>query len=90
MGINQEVSKRDLDQIRGLEDFDLIMLISDIHDHGWPIASETLCLMPGGMGDEEYLRRKKKNAWIWEALAARQAERRRGDAAGGRDQGPEA
>jgi hypothetical protein len=36
------VTDEELDMIRGLNDFDLIMLISEIHDHGWPIARKTL------------------------------------------------
>jgi hypothetical protein len=48
MDENQEVTARELKQIRGLDDFDLIMLISDIHDHGWEMARRTLAMMPGG------------------------------------------
>lgn len=33
---NQEVTDDELAKIRRLADFDLIMLISEIHDHGWP------------------------------------------------------
>ena len=66
---NQEIDDHELEQIRKLEDFDLIMLISEIHEMGWLIARETLCLMPGGKGQEEYLRLKKKNHILWEALA---------------------
>ncbi len=46
MSVNQNVSKSDLKKIRNLEDFDLIMLISEIHDHGWSVARCTLCQMP--------------------------------------------
>jgi len=42
LGKNQKIKKKDLDFIRSLEDFDLIMLLSDIHDHGWPMAHKTL------------------------------------------------
>lgn len=42
MSQNQKISKEDLNFIRRLEDFDLIMLISEIHDHGWPMAEKTL------------------------------------------------
>lgn len=42
---NQKISKAQLDQIRSLRDFDLTMLISDVHDHGWPIAARTLELI---------------------------------------------
>lgn len=47
-GDNQPVSKEQLAQIRLLDDFDLIMLISEINDHGWSVAQETLKLMPKG------------------------------------------
>lgn len=46
MSENRAVTKAQMAKIRRLEDFDLIMLISDIHDHGWEIAQETLALMP--------------------------------------------
>jgi len=42
MSANQKISKDELKKIRSLTDFDLIMLLSDIHDHGWPVASATL------------------------------------------------
>jgi hypothetical protein len=42
----QKITTDELAKIRNLEPFDLIMLISEIHDHGWPIARETLRLMP--------------------------------------------
>jgi len=45
---NQEVSPEELAKIRRLDDFDLIMLISEIHDHGWQIARATLAIMPEG------------------------------------------
>lgn len=45
---NQRVTPAELNKIRHLDDFDLIMLISDIHDHGWSIARKTLALMPEG------------------------------------------
>ena len=48
MNDNQEVSTEELAKIRKLEDFDLIMLISEIHDHGWEVARETLRMMPPG------------------------------------------
>jgi hypothetical protein len=35
---NLVISKDDLDFIRKLEDFDLIMLLSETHDHGWQDA----------------------------------------------------
>jgi hypothetical protein len=43
---NQQVTTTELAKIRNLDDFDLIMLISEIHDHGWPIARKTLAIMP--------------------------------------------
>jgi hypothetical protein len=43
---NQEVSNAQLKKIRCLADFDLIMLISEIHDFGWPVAATTLAMMP--------------------------------------------
>jgi uncharacterized protein YdaT len=46
MGKNQQVTEKELAKIRRLSDFDLIMLISEIHDHGWPTARKTLLLMP--------------------------------------------
>lgn len=46
LGENQKVTKAQMEKIRKLEDFDLIMLISDIHDHGWGIAKDTLAMMP--------------------------------------------
>jgi hypothetical protein len=46
MSKNQKVETDELAKIRGLDDFDLIMLISEIHDHGWPQARATLAIMP--------------------------------------------
>jgi hypothetical protein len=37
-----EVTKDELSMLRALPDFDLIMVLSDIHDHGWPVARTTL------------------------------------------------
>jgi hypothetical protein len=45
---NQKITADELAKIRHLDDFDLIMLISEIHDHGWPVARETMRLMPEG------------------------------------------
>ena len=39
---DRRISAEDLAFIRRLPDFDLTMLISDIHDHGWTIARNTL------------------------------------------------
>jgi hypothetical protein len=46
MSNNQLVTQEQLAKIRALDDFDLIMLISEIHDNGWSIASRTLEMMP--------------------------------------------
>ncbi len=35
-GSNQKITAVELSQIRSLDDFDLKMLISEIHDYGWP------------------------------------------------------
>ena len=43
---NQEVTASEMEKIRKLEDFDLTMLISEIHDHGWPDARKILEMMP--------------------------------------------
>jgi hypothetical protein len=37
-----------MQKIRSLDGFDLIMLISEIHDFGWPHARGTLAMMPPG------------------------------------------
>ena len=44
MGDNQEISTGELKAIRELDDFDLTMILSEIHDHGWPVAKVTLAL----------------------------------------------
>jgi hypothetical protein len=46
LGVNQNVRPEELAKIRKLDDFDLKMLISEIHDHGWSVARMTLKLMP--------------------------------------------
>ena len=38
-GDNQDISTAQLALIRSLDDFDLKMLLSEIHDHGWSVAS---------------------------------------------------
>jgi hypothetical protein len=43
---NQVVSKEQIEKIRRLGDFEITMLISEIHDHGWPMAAKTLTIMP--------------------------------------------
>jgi hypothetical protein len=42
---SQKVSPEQLAQIRSLDDFDVTMLISEIHDNGWPQAARTLGIM---------------------------------------------
>jgi hypothetical protein len=44
-GDNQKLTHEQCEFIRSLEDFDLTMIVSEIHDHGWPIASKTLEFM---------------------------------------------
>ncbi len=39
---NIEITKAELRNLRELPDFDLTMILSDIHDNGWPVARETL------------------------------------------------
>jgi len=46
MSDNRNVTKPELDKIRRIDDFDLIMLISEINDHGWNVARRTLEIMP--------------------------------------------
>jgi ParB-like chromosome segregation protein Spo0J len=43
---NQDVTPEELSKIRRLADFDLVMLISEISDHGWQTARRTLEMMP--------------------------------------------
>lgn len=45
MSENLDISTEDLSFIRSLADFDLIMLISEVHDHGWEMAEKTLGMM---------------------------------------------
>ena len=42
MSKNLILSQDELKAIRELDDFDLIMLLSEIHDHGWPSAKVIL------------------------------------------------
>jgi hypothetical protein len=48
MSKNRDVTPEQLAKIRTLDDFDLIMLISEIHDNGWQVAERTLSMMPDG------------------------------------------
>lgn len=45
---NQQILDGELSKIRALDDFDLVMLISEVHDHGWTSARRTLRMMPAG------------------------------------------
>ena len=49
MSQNQHVTDAEMAKIRRLADFDLIMLISEIHDHGWKVGRRTLSMMPDGI-----------------------------------------
>lgn len=51
--VNQIISEQQLKKIRALADFDLIMLISETHDHGWPVAAKTLEWMPTKEGEKQ-------------------------------------
>jgi hypothetical protein len=42
MGKNLPIPSEDLAFIRSLGDFDLLMLLSEINDHGWVVAKRTL------------------------------------------------
>lgn len=48
-GDNQEFTQEELLLIRTLSDFDLKMLLSEIHDHGWPIARKLLPMIVESM-----------------------------------------
>jgi hypothetical protein len=43
---NQHISAEQIAKIRSLDDFDLVMLISEIHGYGWKVAARTLSMMP--------------------------------------------
>ena len=43
---NQEVTPEEMQKIRSLADFDLTMLVSEIHDNGWDAGRKTLAMMP--------------------------------------------
>jgi hypothetical protein len=51
-GSNRNITQEQMEKIRKLDDFDLIMLISEIHDHGWMAARKTLAMMPRGKRDD--------------------------------------
>jgi hypothetical protein len=44
-GENIEINHAECDEIRKLNDFDLEMLLSEINDHGWVVARQTLSAM---------------------------------------------
>ena len=44
-GDNINITKEELKFIRGLKDFDLTMLLSEINDHGWLTARKLLPMM---------------------------------------------
>ena len=48
--MNQKISDTELSAIRSLGNFDLTMLLSEIHDHGWPEAKTTLYIMLNSLG----------------------------------------
>jgi hypothetical protein len=37
-----EISPSEIVQIKSLPDFDLTMFLSELHDHGWPMARKLL------------------------------------------------
>lgn len=44
-GENVELTADEMGAIRTMSDFDLTMLISEIHDHGWPVARSLIPLI---------------------------------------------
>ena len=42
---NLTITSEQLDEVRALNDFDLKMLLSEVNDHGWEVASNLLPLM---------------------------------------------
>lgn len=42
LGQNIEITKHEIQAIRDLDDFDLAMFISEVRDHGWETARQTL------------------------------------------------
>ena len=57
LGDNQKVTVIERQMIRRLDDFDLTMLISEIHDHGWAVARQTLRMMPSAYVTRQEQRR---------------------------------
>ena len=62
MADNRTVSPVECEAIRSLSDFDMTMLISEIHDHGWPHARPILRLMPDVSDKFDDLREVQKQA----------------------------
>lgn len=61
---NQEVTADEIRKIRGLGDFDLIMLISETHAHGWAMARRTLAMMePRDMARVRELRKNSVKSY---------------------------
>jgi hypothetical protein len=46
MSDTQEVTELECKAIRQLEDFDLTMFVSEIHDHGWALGRCLLRIIP--------------------------------------------
>lgn len=44
-GKNIQITKEEIDFIKGLEDFDLKMLLSEIHEFGWPQTRKLIHIM---------------------------------------------
>lgn len=49
MNVNQKITPDELKRIRALPDFDLVMLLSEISDHGWPVAKHLLQLIEASL-----------------------------------------
>jgi hypothetical protein len=58
---NRNVESDEIQKIRSLDDSDLIMLISEIHDHGWSAGRTTLWLMPPNPNEEKFRECQKKH-----------------------------
>lgn len=51
-GDNIRITSGEMKFIRSLGDFDLKMLLSEIHDHGWPTARKLLPLIAQSLNTE--------------------------------------
>lgn len=49
----QNVSEREMAKIRQLSNYELAVLISEIHDHGWPAAQKMLPVLLSGLLPDE-------------------------------------